>query len=462
MFMPVDMNLPILLALWNVLIIAAIAYLIFIQHARRTVPLLSFRNVVLGGMLYFQCFGVFGWLFDRQSNMQWNAYIVDHNFSTSRTYMMMLTLFILCFMIAYRVAHIPSPRRLRILGNSHSRYRLNVLAWQLVFISLVVWGAGRLGSFGVARMLSAGIGTAALGLSGFAVFQARQRELRHLIHVCAIGGLATLPHLTSYGRRGLVSLAAIVVWSGFYSGYIKVRPSSLLKLTALVLPGLLFVAAFSEVRVRRPSSPQEAVSLLLEADVVRGLQRLATFQNSHAVSLWCIEAFPEHYSYRHLYSARAVVHFFVPRSLWKEKPEGLGIMIPSMAGMTNVGGLNVGAGMIGHAMAEGGPYAVAIYAILLAVGMKALDTIVRVNMHPVAHCVAACALGELFAVPRGEVNFFLDNMLIAMVGAFGAYMSIVALRGLSRNTVEPHCVNNQEAGCDTEPVATGQVQCVSR
>jgi hypothetical protein len=211
----------------------------------------------------------------------------------------------------------------------------------------------------------------------------------------------------------------VIAWVGYRNIFHRI---SVIKAFAVFLvitsPMVLLLAAFSEARVRRPKTVAQSIEYMLEADIVHGLSRLGTFQGSAIISMWCMENFPRPYGYRHLHTLRATVHYFIPRAFWKEKPEGLGIQIPGMARLRNVGGLNVGAGLIGHAMAEGGIYAIVIYSVLIGYGLKFMDVYVETRSHFAYSIPMLSGLGQLFAVPRGEVNFFIDVMLIGIVSSF--------------------------------------------
>jgi len=157
---------------------------------------------------------------------------------------------------------------------------------------------------------------------------------------------------------------------------------------------------------------------MMKADIGRGMGRLMTFQGSAPISIWCMENFPKPNGYRHLYTLQATGWFFLPRAVWPDKPAGLGIQIPRMAGMRRVGGLNVGAGMVGHAMAEGGVYALIVYAMLLGIGIKFVDSLILQKNSVYYTVPLAASLGNVFATCRGEVNYFIDLTIISLVSAF--------------------------------------------
>ena len=306
-------------------------------------------------------------------------------------------------------------------------------------LAIGVWLAGRFGMQDLMRFIAAGIGVTATGLAAWA-WTSRLKELPYIAFVAMIALVNLVSHLTDYGRRGMVSVAAIVVWVLYYRIAYKFSTTKVIWVAILAgSPMLVLLAAFSEARVKRPDTTAEAIQYMIGADIGKGLRRLATFQGSAPISMWCIENYPEHSNYRHCYTAKALVWFFVPRAFWKGKPDGLGKAIPALAGMRNVGGLNVGAGMIGHACAEGGWYALLLYAAIIAAGLKVLDRLVVTHPSPLYRIPIASALGDLFATSRGEVNFFLDIMIISYCFRFcdGSYAS--PHEQTSNSSCPPYC-----------------------
>jgi hypothetical protein len=409
-----------LIVLLNVMIITITIWVVIRDNKRGKTPLFSLRNVFLFGLLYFQSFGLFSWILDRPSNGWWYVAVRDAGYETSMKYVLMLMTFLLFFLAVYRIINFrlrPRPldpvARLSPLSMAH-------LAILLTLVAIVIWLAGRFGLKDLLRFISSGIGITATGAAAWAWCD-RRRNPFFLVVLIGVALVNTAPHLTEYGRRGLVSIAGIVAWVMFYRIYFRFNPTKILIVSLIIaIPALVLLAAFSEARVKRPDSVRESIDYMMHADINKGLRRLATFQGSAPISIWCIENYPIPYSYRHMYTPKAFCWFFIPRSVWPGKPPGLGISIPRQAGMKRVGGLNVGAGLIGHASAEGGWYAVIVYAFLLAIGLKLTDSILIAWPSPLYRITFAAALGDLFATCRGEVNYFLDIVLMSTVSGFVA------------------------------------------
>ncbi len=402
----------------NLLAIVVTVHIVLRDNRTKIVPLFSFRNIFLAGYLYFQAFGLFLWLFNRRGHSWWSYLIVDNNFTTTANYTLLLNLFLVIFLLTYRLLPLKFrqvPLRHPSLAYPHRLMRLSVV---MTFIAILVYIAGFFALNALCGLMAAGIGSTAVGLATWA-WTRRINQPNYLFLLGIIVLINLTPHLTSFGRRGIVSLAFMIAWVIYYRVSFRFNPVKVAVISVFVgSPILIALAAFSEVRVHRPETPYEAVQLMVNADLRSGFERLATFQGSAVISMWCMEKHPEPHGYRWFHSLRATFHHFIPRAYWPEKPTGLGIMIPKLAGLKRVGGLNVGAGLIGHAAAEGGWPVLIAYAFILGAVLRLLDHLVLTHSSPLYRVPFACALGELFAVSRGEVAFFLDNMFIASFSGF--------------------------------------------
>lgn len=400
----------------NILCIAICLTTVTLDNKAKRVPLLSLRNVFLFGFLYFQSFGFFSWLLDRKSNGWWAYLVKDKNYETSIMYGCMLNAFVLVFLLVYYLFKFKP--RTEIQTKQLSPPKMMQMAFALTAIALGVWLIGQFGARHLMRFISTGIGVTATGFATWA-WTSKMKDPAYIFLLFAVALANTTPQLTDFGRRGLVSLAAIIIWVVYYRVSFKISKVKLVTISVLlVIPMLTLVAAFSEARVQRPKSTLEALELMATADLERGFARLGTFQGSCPISIWCMENYPSPNEYRHAYTLGSFFWLFVPKAVWPDKPEGLGIAIPRLAGLKGVGGLNVGAGMIGHASAEGGWYALLLYSALIAILLKPLDTIVANKSSALYRIPIAAGLGDLFATARGEVNYFLDLMVIEIVSGF--------------------------------------------
>ena len=415
----------------NALIAVGVISIVASDNRKGKVPLFSCRNVFLAGFLFFQNFGLNAWLLNRFGDAFWAYRVRDVDSMTSLKYVALQFICLLFIFGAYKFFNPRFRKSQRIDSQKISQQSLVLQSLALSLLATLVWGAGFIALKDLCVFISSGVGATATGVATYAWLRDRENPLL-LALLVFVGAASCLPHLTEYGRRGLVSLAMIVAWVGHLKVMVRVNvPKLTMAILLFTSPMLVLLAAFSQARVRNPKSVSQAVKYMMEADIVHGLRRLANFQGSSTISMWCMEKYPERFEYRHLYSARATVHFFVPREFWPDKPIGLGIQIPKQARLRNVGGLNVGAGLIGHAMCEGGLYALIIYSILIGYGLKWMDNYVFSRSHLIYTLPMLSGLGQLFATPRGEVNFFIDAMLIGIVTSMLAMKAVNYLIPLS-------------------------------
>ena len=89
-------------AILNIFCIVVTIGVVVRDNQRRRTALFSFRNVFLAGYLYFQSFGFFSWILDKNSNGWWGAVVSDRNYQSSIMYGLMLNGFLLVFLIVYR------------------------------------------------------------------------------------------------------------------------------------------------------------------------------------------------------------------------------------------------------------------------------------------------------------------------------------------------------------------------
>ncbi len=414
------------------LCIQPIALSIYLNRGR----LFTYHNIFLLGTLHFQAIGMFQWASRRDEFDHWSWAIRDRKFATSLTFSLML----LTFLIVYRSLY--SHFSKKSFGSSFSEQRAVFLEFlgtkqsvgisiSLTFVAIVGWLTSlAIGQPQLGLMIAAGIGASATGFATWAACD-RRNSVELWIFTFVTAFIHFVPHLTSYGRRGMMSIGLAVLWVMYLRFQSRVSNRKFVRIGLIVfLPFILALAAFSEVRVTWPKTTSEAVENLKRADLVRGVQRLAFLQNSSVISLWCIENHPRRFPYRPLNSLYALVTFPIPRAIWKEKPFGFGIAIPRWARMEGVGGLNVGAGLIGHVAHEGMWPTLFVYAVVFAFLIAKCDNWIRISHSPFILIPLGSALGELYAMARGEISYFAAILIISTTS--GIVASVAASRFVAK------------------------------
>ena len=104
-----------------------------------------------------------------------------------------------------------------------------------------------------------------------------------------------------------------------------------------------------------------------------------------------------------LNTLRFLAVYPVPRKLWPNKPEIIGVKITrDAAGLKTT---NWGVGIAGHGAYEGGIPALILYAILLAAFIRIIDEPLRLQPNnPFVQYILASALPHIVALPRGDLG----------------------------------------------------------
>jgi hypothetical protein len=249
-----------------------------------------------------------------------------------------------------------------------------------------------------------------------------------------------------FGRRGLAAVGAALLWGMYWSHWRTLPTGALLRRLAIVsIPPLLFLGLFSSVRgiIReRGLSPTEQILLFRQqGSALAGLGDIVSGQYAGAVSMWLIENYPENFDPRPLMAVRYFLVYPVPRAWWPSKPRPLSSLIASQARLTGVRRdvLTIGPGIVGHAAAEGGWYALLVYAVLAGLYGRFFDEIVHGNAQsPFVVLAVGSALGHVVGIPRGTSDAFAFLAVLTIVGSLACMVVIgKAIESLTGTAGQP-------------------------
>lgn len=419
-----------LLAMSLVLMSIALVAIIIRDHRRGDCELLSCRNIALVGLILFQL-----------SSCAYSLYTGDHsNFLISNPvwtgfqFVAMAAIFIVLSLWSYRRGWLVTTlaRRLPTTRAMPSDTALLFNAGLLTVLAVVL-------RFGVAIPLVAivagmvGIGLSAVsgGLVGWVWGRRLLNPAVIFYSLMIVAANLAIVMTLSFGRRGLVAVGGAIVWGMYYSTWRHLRTSSILARMALVsLAPILFLALFTSVRSsgeHQRSAGEHLRKISEGGNVVRGVVSLISGQYAGSISLFLIENYPENHEYRHMES---VYYFFVlpvPRRWWPGKPIPLSMEIAQEARISRVDWkrLKLGPGVIGHAAAEGGWYALIVYAVIAGMFFRFFDEIIRLNIDsPFVVLAVGSALGQFLGLARGSVPNF---AFLAVITIGGALLIMIAL-----------------------------------
>jgi hypothetical protein len=117
-----------------------------------------------------------------------------------------------------------------------------------------------------------------------------------------------------------------------------------------------------------------------------------------------------------------ILAYPIPRTLWPDKPQSIGLIMPQTVGKMHVSwGINV----VGHTAYEGGLWAAALYGFLAAVGLRFLDDPLRRQpTNPFLIAVFTAAAPHIVGWPRGDLMVMTvetaECFLFVILLSFGA------------------------------------------
>jgi hypothetical protein len=111
-----------------------------------------------------------------------------------------------------------------------------------------------------------------------------------------------------------------------------------------------------------------------------------------------------------LNSLRFLVSYPIPRKMWPNKPQPIGIKV--VRETSHIPGTNWGLGFSGQAAYEGGLPAMALYSFLIVVLIRVLDEPLRLQPdNPFLLFMHATVLPNVAGIPRGDMGSFVKEIL---------------------------------------------------
>ena len=425
-------------AVYLCVLAAGMIVLMLRQHVNGTCDLISIRNVAILGFILFQLTSPAISLFSGD----YGPYYIAYPGWAGLQFAAMASVFLVVALWSYRHG-----------WGATQLAQLVPTTWAvpkqgtLLFLSIVVTVLAAALRFGVQipliGVVANHVGTALAAVASGLIAWVLGRRLLNplLIGICVliVGANLGIVMFGGFGRRGLVAVGAAVIWGMYYSHWRYLPTRAILSRLALVsIPPVLFVALYSSVRQsaeHERSVIQHLQEMTAHGEFRQGLLKLVVGQNVGSGSIWLIEAYPESFDYRHLMTLRYFLFYPVPRAWWPGKPAGLGQLIASQALIPYVdrSALNIGPGIIGTAAAEGGWYALLIYAVCGGLYLRFFDQIVVLN-RPIPFVVlpVGAALGEVLGLARGGVASF---AFITVMAVGGSLLFMVTIGKLVERTM---------------------------
>ena len=394
--------------------------LMLYQGIRRTVDLLSFRNLYLAGFIFFQLLSIATAI---ATNNYKPMQIIDLRGALA-TYFIYTIVFLAVFFLSYHwlgiarwAAKLFTPKQ-TIVANDWLLLLLAagffILGLFFRFMGQSVPGLGYLIGFITAL-------PAACALVGW-VWGGR----RFNFAVVAVGTfvLAASVFLSLWGvagRRPLIEVCLGFAWGAYHRMQTKFN---LVKVVMWSLPVVLLcvhlLGAFS-IHRRHHATIGESIGIVrnvLTTSPVDSFGTLIKGQNDAVFALWCLDAFPDRHEPRHLFTFKYIAYHPIPRAWWPDKPLPLSKLIARLGDLEKVGvdKITLPPCAIGYAQAEGGFYALLLYALFYGQFTRFFDQVVRLNPgNPFLILPTGCALGQVLGLARGDLAVFTNLIILSFL-----------------------------------------------
>lgn len=249
--------------------------------------------------------------------------------------------------------------------------------------------------------------------------------------VILVGGLV-ISLYGIFGRRPLVGVLFGFAWGAYYRWARYVAPGKLiLYMIPLLVGATVIIGAYTAIRreASRTSDVQSLFRAMIQADVKEGSSSVASGQSCSGAMMWALEQYPTFIEPKPLFSLQYMVMFFVPRQIWPDKPEPLSQDIATLAKLKGVNrdAITLPPGVVGYAAAEGGMYALIIYALFFGQFTRFFDELVRQNpINPFIILPAGCVTGQFLGLARGDIGSFTAIIIVSFIATI-ALMFVVKL-----------------------------------
>lgn len=431
-----------LLAIYLSVLSLAILVMMIVQFSRRQVELLSIRNFFLLGMIIFQLTSAIPPILTERNN----RYTLQDWPAAGMQFTVMVSIFLVLFFLAYRWG--AGAKLLARLTPTTRVYPPETLLFFLAIALTVIAIVGRVGVAIPNSTVSSLMGKVALAFAAMACGMAgwiwAPRLFNPVVALFSSGivmvNLALVLSET-FGRRSLVAIGAALLWGMYYSYWRHLKFTQLApRLAMMALPPVILLAAFTSVREsqQREALGARVSQIASSSNLEAGFLDLLSGQNCAPTSMWLIDNYPERFEHRHLMTLKYFVMLPIPRAIWHTKPEPLSTEIAAKARIQGVrqDELKIGPGVVGHAAAEGGWYALVVYGIVAGLFIRFFDELIRLKpSNPYIVLPIGSAMGQIVGIPRGDASVFAANYVAAVLGAYFSTLvlaRVLAAAGLGR------------------------------
>jgi len=457
------------------LTVAVVAY-VLIQYLRGKDDLCTLRNVALLGFIIFQLVSAGLRLYTNS----YKPFRISDPAGAALIYATWATIFLVIMLLTYRIGWGSKwlASKVPVAESVPQDTALLLMAAVLGILGLILRVTSKIPTLGaLSDYLGTGYAAMSAGLCGW-VWAKRFINPVVAVYTAFIVclGFATVMY-SSFGRRGLIAVAAGLLWGMYYSTLRNERPTTALARLGLVASvPLIFIALYTSVRSageHERTASQHLSAIARGGDIANGMMLLFEGQNVGNEGFWLIENYPRSYEYRWFFTLRYTVEVLVPRIIYPGKPDPLSNLVASQANIPKVNQdeLKMSPGILGSAATEGGIWAVIVYAIVAGLFLRFYDQLCILHPHsPFVIMPVACSMGQVLGFARGETSVMVNAFILATVGCWGTMLVVGKLVESMRGgpagpsppedgeEAAPHEVDPyeqwQDYGREAEPVAS--------
>ena len=412
-----------MLAWLCLLMTAGLAAYMLKQASSGKWPLFSIRNVFLAGVVIFQLTSAAMAYFTGN----FGELPLSDPTGSGYKYLLILSAFLVLFLSFYESNWFTFKIHNRVNpGVAPSEPALALLAvgcliaaavLRLVLIYVPVFGV-------LAQIMAFGMAAMAAGTAAWVWARRPANPAYALLLVAMFLGASGLVLYQAFGRREVLSVIIAILWGAYYGRFRLVSLyRAAVPLTVLAMVGFLLVSAFTATRSADKNVPiTQTLMRMADADIKQGAFLLVA-QDAPNCSLWLLENRPNPFAYNTLHSLKYAIVHPMPRKFWQNKPNSLGAEMVTQAILSERSeGFTFGPGLVGHLINDNPWLSVPIYAAIIAAGLRILDNLIRrFPTHPIVILPIGVAMGEIIAMPRGELGAFAFRALVSILTAyFGA------------------------------------------
>ncbi len=406
--------------LW--LLAIALGSMMLIQGLQRKVDFFSIRNLYLTGFIVYCIHSVILPL----SQESFYGFPISDPVRTAKWYVFFTYVYVAVYLFCYhrvRLVHwlgaklSPAPSIASDSSLLMFALGLTALAVPLRIVALYVPVAA--GALLIVSIALAAISSATAGW----VWGHRRFNPAVLAFVLVIlAGCLFVSLYHTYSRRPLLGILFGFSW-GVYYRWARYLPLTRLFtwMAPLFLVAVTILAAYTAIRRgAHTGSVDQTVQQMAQADVRQGTESIISGQAVGAGALWAVDKFPKTFPMRHLESLKVMLCYYVPRQWWPDKPISLSLDVARLARLKGVNQdtIKLPIGVVGFAAAEGGFYALLIYALFFGQFTRFFDELVQRNLiNPFIILPAGCVTGQFLGLARGDIAIFTSIIIVSIVSA---------------------------------------------